>query len=264
MAFLNGTNGPVYYEVYGEGIPILFTHGASWNHRLWEPQVDALKEKYKVIVWDVRGHGKSRCKEDQELNGEIFIQDLIELLDHLSIEKTVLCGLSMGGIISMQTAIMHPGRVAGIIAIGAPCSFRFNKYEQMMIPIQRLMFNFIPIKAFARAQGIYFSRYNPSNRLFIEEAVLSLTQKDWSSIWSALTRMDCRERLSTISCPTLILQGEHDIIIRHQQEYMAQTIPGAKWEVIENAAHATNRDNAPRVNELIKNFMTETAGKVRI
>ncbi|WP_026689788.1 alpha/beta fold hydrolase [Alteribacter aurantiacus] len=253
MPFFDAKYGPVYYEVHGEGMPILFTHGASWNHRLWDPQIEQLKDRYKVIVWDVRGHGKT--KSNGEVHGEVFVQDLIDLLDHLSIESIVLCGLSMGGMISMQTAIKYPTRVRGLIVIGAPCTFRFNRYEQLIMPMHRFVFSYLPINAFAKAQGVYFSQFNPSNKYFIEEAVQSLTLKDWTRIWLALTQMDCRDGLESIGCDTLVLIGEHDLIIRHQQKHISRAIPGSRLEVIPKAGHATNRDNPKRVNELIEEYL---------
>ncbi|PYZ98127.1 alpha/beta hydrolase [Alteribacter lacisalsi] len=254
MPFAQVRNGPLYYEVCGKGKPVVFTHGASWNNRLWEPQKEVLAEHYQIITWDVRGHGQSPAA-GCELSGKVFTEDLIDLLNHLKLDSAVLAGLSMGGIISMQTAIDYPGRVEGLVLIGSPCTFRFNFYERMVVPVQRMLSLFLPMRTFAKAQGYYFSRYNPGNRLFIEEAVQSMTAKDWHRVWCALTAMDCRENMNRIECPVLIIQGEHDFIIRHQQKYMAETIPNARHVVVKEADHATNRDNAEEVNRLLEEFL---------
>ncbi|TMW73316.1 alpha/beta fold hydrolase [Alteribacter natronophilus] len=257
MPLVNVRNGPLYYRIHGEGPPVVFTHGASWNHRLWEPQVKALSEKYQVITWDVRGHGRTPA-DSCILTSRVFTEDLTDLLDHLNIDSAVLTGLSMGGIISMQTVIDFPERVEGLVLIGSPCTFRFNFYERTVVPAQRLLSMVMPMRTFAKAQGYYFSRFNPENRTFIEDAVQSLSRQDWSRIWKAITDMDCREGMSGIKCPVLIIQGAHDLMIRHQQQFMAETIPNARLVVVDGADHATNRDKSEEVNALLKNFLDNT------
>jgi 3-oxoadipate enol-lactonase len=121
MPELLSNEAKLYYDVRGEGFPIIFTHGASWNHLQWKKQVEFFKDKFKVITWDVRGHGYSTLP-DGPVNSEDFSSDLIALMDHLKLDKAILCGLSMGGHISLQTAIRYPERVKSLILIGTPCS----------------------------------------------------------------------------------------------------------------------------------------------
>lgn len=85
----------LYYEVQGSGRPIIFTHGASWNHKQWKRQVEYFSRYYQTIVWDVRGHGCSTLPQGK-VDPEDFNRDLIRLLDYLEIERAVLCGLSLG------------------------------------------------------------------------------------------------------------------------------------------------------------------------
>jgi 3-oxoadipate enol-lactonase len=119
MPELLSNEAKLYYDVRGEGFPIIFTHGASWNHLQWKKQVEFFKDKFKVITWDVRGHGYSTLP-DGPVNSEDFSSDLIALMDHLKLDKAILCGLSMGGHISLQTAIRYPERVKSLILIVTP------------------------------------------------------------------------------------------------------------------------------------------------
>ena len=82
----------IYYEVRGEGKPILFTHGASWNHMQWEKQVEYFSKEYQVITWDVRGHGYSSLPK-REVNSEEFSEDLITLMNELHLKKAAICAL---------------------------------------------------------------------------------------------------------------------------------------------------------------------------
>jgi plasmid stabilization system protein ParE len=89
MPELLSNEAKLYYDVRGEGFPIIFTHGASWNHLQWKKQVEFFKDKFKVITWDVRGHGYSTLP-DGPVNSEDFSSDLIALMDHLKLDKAIL------------------------------------------------------------------------------------------------------------------------------------------------------------------------------
>ncbi|HSR29363.1 MAG TPA: hypothetical protein VLY63_02280 [Anaerolineae bacterium] len=109
MPFVKPT-GARLHRVDGWGAPILFGHGISSAQRQWHLQVEALFQDLRVVVWDSQGHTQtmlSPCAVDPETSG----QDLIALLDHLELPRAMLCRLSMGGPISLQTAARFPGRL---------------------------------------------------------------------------------------------------------------------------------------------------------
>ena len=104
-----------YFE-YGsiQGLPVVFIHGFPFNHNMWKPQLLELPKGIHAIAYDVRGHGSSSVGDGQ-YTLELFVDDLIALLDHLGIEKAILCGLSMGGYIAQRTAERHPNRIEGLV-----------------------------------------------------------------------------------------------------------------------------------------------------
>lgn len=244
----------LFYEVSGEGSPIIFTHGASWNHYQWNNQVEHFKSYYKVITWDVRGHGYSSLPEGP-VDPEDFSADLIALMDYLGLKDAVLCGLSMGGHISLQTAIRYPERIKGLILIGTPCSNTFNLYERIFIPISRFSTKWIPMKTSAKIQAKMLSKFNPSNYNYIFEAFLMMSHDNWQKIWSAVTHMESKNDLYRVKCPTLLLIGDHDNMTNHQQSYMHQHIEGSELKVIPNAQHGTNLDNPDAINQEIMEFI---------
>ena len=254
MGIFESNGVSLFYEVKGEGKPIVFTHGASWNHKQWQPQVEEFSKTYKTIVWDVRGHGYSSLPEGR-VNSEDFSKDLVNLIDYLGLEKATLCGLSMGGHISLQTAIRFPKSVESLILLGTPCTNAFNWYEKIFVPINRLSSRIIPMKLSGKIQADMLSKFNPNNRDYIEEAFSLITRKNWIRVWDAVTRMESSNDLEKICCPTLIMQGEHDTMIKRQQEYMQSKIKGSQLKIIKNAHHATNLDNPSEVNECISGFL---------
>ncbi|WP_430218677.1 alpha/beta fold hydrolase [Paenibacillus humicus] len=244
----------LYYEVVGSGKPIVFTHGASWNHKQWKQQVEYFSQFYQTIVWDVRGHGKSTLPEGR-VDSEDFSKDLIGLLDHLQIESAALCGLSLGGHISLQTAIRYPKKVSGLILIGTPFTNTFNLYEKLAVPINRWSACFISMKTLAKLSGNALSKFNPENKAYILEAVQMIPHNNWIRLWDAITRMESGDDLHSVQCPTLLLCGEHDSMTMRQQKYMEKHIQNTTLKVVHRAHHATNMDNPQQVNEYLKHFL---------
>lgn len=91
MPTIEINNATLYYEVKGAGETLLFTHGASWDLQQWKPQVEELSKSFKVITWDVRGHGKSSLPKGK-VDSEDFVKDLVGLLEHLGVKQAHLLG----------------------------------------------------------------------------------------------------------------------------------------------------------------------------
>ncbi|MGI5901065.1 MAG: alpha/beta fold hydrolase [Desulfitobacteriia bacterium] len=247
-------NVELYYEVQGEGRPLVFTHGASWNHKQWHPQVEYFSKSFKTVIWDVRGHGYSTLPEGKT-DSEDFNRDLIALLDFLKIGKATLCGLSMGGHISLQTAIRYPSRVEALILIGTPFTNTFNWFEKVFVPVNRFFNRLLPLRISAKLQAKMLSKFNPRNKEYIEEAYSFLERDSWNRIWDTVTRMESGADLEKVKCPTLLLLGDHDNLVRRQQQTMLEKIKGAELKIIEKAHHSTNLDNPDQVNKEIEDFL---------
>ena len=244
----------LFYEDTGSGSPIVFTHGHSMNHGQWAPQVDALSKRYRTVVWDVRGHGRSSLPEGP-VDPEDFSGDLVGLLDAMGIESATLCGLSMGGHISLQTAVRRPERVKGLILIGTPFTNSFNWFEKLTVPLNRLSVRLLPLEWTGRLTAQLLLRINPANKRYVEEAFQSMSRDHFLRHWEGNLRMDSRADLGKVDCPTLILHGDQDDLVRRQQAYLAAHIRGAEFHTIPNANHLTNLDNPSEVNAHIERFM---------
>ena len=106
----------LYYEVAGEGPPLVLVHGFACGLRMWDPQVRALSSAWRVVTYDVRGHGISDApSESAAYSQDISIADLRALLDHLGLERAAVGGLSMGGNIALNFALAQPARVSALI-----------------------------------------------------------------------------------------------------------------------------------------------------
>src|SRR6266540_972997 len=117
MPYAKVNGQKLYYEdAGGDGTPVVLSHGYLMDHQMFHQQVEALKERYRVITWDQRSHGETESTLDPADFWD-FAEDLAGLLDHLGIERAVLGGVSQGGFLSLRFALKHPDRVLGLILI---------------------------------------------------------------------------------------------------------------------------------------------------
>lgn len=254
MPYFENQGAKLYYEEKGQGKPLIFLHGASWDRCQWNRQVEYFSQRYRVITLDARGHGKSSLPLG-EVSPDIFRDDVQSLMDYLKIEKSIICGLSMGGHIAIQLAIYAPERVEGLILIGTPCTNQFNAYERICIPINRFCLKLMPMSWIAWSMCIPLGKFNPESKAYIKEVVSALNHNSFNRLWKAITRMESRAGLGNIKCPTLILVGDHDTMTQRQQPFINQSILGSHLVLIHHAHHGTNLDNPEQVEKEIDVFL---------
>lgn len=252
MPYFENQGATLYYEEKGKGASLVFLHGAALDMRQWKGEVDHFSNEYRVITLDARGHGRSSLPPGK-VSPSVFWQDVVALLDHLNIQKAILCGLSMGGHVSIQTAIYAQKRVEALILLGAPCTNQFNLFERLVLPINLFSQRIMPMSWIAWSISILGS--TPEIKAYIREVVGSIDHDVYNRIWKSVTSMESREGLARITCPTLIMIGDHDWMTKRQQNYINKQIKGSRLVVIKNAHHVTNLDNPQQVQQEITLFL---------
>src|SRR3954467_14688492 len=130
MPKINRDGVDIYYEVHGDGPPLLLTHGYSSTSGMWQGQIAALSKGHKLVLWDMRGHGQSDYPGDPAAYSEpLTVADMKALLDEVGADKAIVDGLSLGGYMSLAFYRAHPERVRALLII-VTCS-GFNK-EQVL------------------------------------------------------------------------------------------------------------------------------------
>ncbi|MEJ0066348.1 MAG: alpha/beta fold hydrolase [Caulobacteraceae bacterium] len=118
MPKLNRNGVELYYEVHGEGTPVLLTHGYSSSSHMWEGQVGPFSRHYKLITWDMRGHGHTDYPDDQKAYSEAeTVADMAAILDAVGAKSAVIGGLSLGGYMSLAFHLAHPERTQALLII---------------------------------------------------------------------------------------------------------------------------------------------------
>lgn len=254
----------IYYEEHGAGFPLFLTYCLGGNHGMWADQVPALAERYRVILWDPRGHGGSESPNAADRYGVIrAAHDLAVLMDHLSIDRAHVGGLSMGGGISTRFAALYPDRTASLMIIdsntaaGLPVSddIRAVREETIRLCEARDM----------AAVADHFLRVNPSYKLFtadtdegrarVRSMILAMNPVGFGHTIRSMLRQDFpTERLTEITAPTLVLAGEQDpamaaVRVTHE------TISHSQLVIVPGAGHLSNLDQPEAFLAAILNYL---------
>jgi pimeloyl-ACP methyl ester carboxylesterase len=248
MAKLDRGGVKIHYEMHGSGPTLLLSHGYSSTARMWDGQVAALKDRYQVIVWDMRGHGESDYPADQTLYSEaLTVGDMKALLDHVGAEKAIVAGLSLGGYMSLAFHASHPERVRALMLFDTGPGFKKDE--------ARAKWNETAHQRAARFDKEGLAALNSSDEV-------RLTQhRDASGLAGAARGMLAQQNdrviqsLDKIAAPTLVLVGANDTGFLAATDYMAAKIKQAIKVVIPDAGHAANLHQPVRFNQAVEAFL---------
>ncbi len=219
----------LYYEIYGEGEPLLMIHGNGGSFVCFENQVPEFSKHYKVILVDCRGRGNSSYKKGVELTFDLQVEDISLFLEKLNINKTNVLGWSDGGIIGLLLAIKHPEKVAKLVTTGA------NIFPKGIV-------HFDDMKK--TAIDLDIKNTNHENDLAIDLNNLDLNYPN-------LNYTD----LNVIKSKTLIMAGDHDEIKGEHTQKIYESIPNAQLAILPNSSHSTLIDKSNLFNEIVLEFL---------
>jgi len=237
---VNGIN--LYYEIFGEGEPLLLLHGGGATIESWYAQIPEFAKKYKVIVPDGRGHGRSQDGEGA-INFDLMASDMVALLDHLGIKSVMVVGWSDGGVIGLQMAIRHPDLVKKLVTLGA-----HSRPDGMTDEFKSQVESFDP-ESFPAILKDGYKALSPDG------------PEHWPVVFGKLKIMwltlpDFQESdLKGILCPVLLMVGENDIVRKEESDRMSRLIPNSKLEVVMGASHYSPIEVPEKVNRTIVGFL---------
>ncbi|MEO8611686.1 MAG: alpha/beta fold hydrolase [Chloroflexota bacterium] len=242
-----------------EDAPLLaFLHGATMDHRMFDEQVKAFGDEYRILVWDARGHGASRPLGSSFVLGDCA-DDLIAIFDHLNVKKAVLIGQSMGGYIAQEVYRRYPERVAALVIIGAVnITFAYSKAEVWAVKLSLPILNVWPYANFTRTVAKSIS-IKPDVQAYALATINQLSRPEFLTIWKAVTLVITEKGYPGhhINVPFLLTHGDHDGTgsIRKQAPTWAAYEPDVKYAVIPNAGHNANQDNPDFFNRTLRELL---------
>lgn len=260
MPKLRVNNTGIYYEVTGQGKPLLFIHGLASSCRSWKKQVPFFAQHYRVITFDIRGHGRSDRPLLEPYSIKLFATDAMELMRALGINSAHVVGFSMGGMVGFQLAVDVPEMVSSLVAVNC-CpegSMRtFNDGIECFRHILFLPFNDMrnKVQNGTKQAKTASDQQGPPQSLIQRMAMNN--KLAYANAFGALVKWSVADRLGTINCPTLMIASDADFIpVSIKAEY-ASKMPNAQLVVINNARHATPREQADEFNAMLLAFISK-------
>ena len=263
IAEVNGQR--LYYEAHGDGEPLLCVPGLACDTLAWIPQVQAFAAAHRTVIFDNRDVGQSSMAEgDYEIAD--MARDALALADELELDSFHLLGVSMGGMIAQELAAQVPERVrtltlAVTYAAGSAYSRRVAEVWSARVRQISREQHIDELMVLNHSEGFYDS---PDMVEFIRTAMLNNPHPQPPDAFgrqlAACGRHDMRDRLGSLTMPTHVIGGEHDLLIPvWKQREIASLIPGSKLTVVEGAPHGLSLERAEEFNATVLGFIREAA-----
>lgn len=250
-----------YNDTGPEETPVIvFIHGFPLNKSMWDKQADYFEKNYRVITYDIRGHGGSDAGSEIFLI-ELFVNDLFNLMDKLELDKVSLCGLSMGGYIALNAVEKHPHRFKALILCDTQCTDDTPEAkERRMKTIENIKesgpapFAEENLKILFAAESFYTKKREIAA---VKKMIRDTNQQSLCNTLHALAeRKETCSKLQDINIPVLIMVGTEDKITPPAAaRLMHEKIPDSVLTMIEHAGHLSNMENCIEFNLQLEMFL---------
>jgi 3-oxoadipate enol-lactonase len=236
---------------------VVLAHSLGADLSMWDPQVPALAERFRVVRYDLRGHGRSPAPAGDSTVDDLA-DDVVALLDRLGVQRAHVVGLSIGGMAGLRLAVREPARVASLAVL---CSSAYTDNEQFWRDRATT----------ARTQGTGslaeavvgrwltpgYAAANPDLVARLRAAVAAADDEGYASCCAAIATMDQRSDLGRITAPTLVVSGDQDEALPpEQQRVIADAVPGARLVTVSPAAHIASIEQADQVTAALLTHLT--------
>jgi len=253
-AKVNGTE--LYYELHGkEGAPwLIFSHSLACTVRMWDPQIAAFKDRYRILAYDMRGHGQSAAPAGP-YTLDMLADDVLALLRELKIDRACYVGLSIGGMIGQHLALKEPKRFEKMVLADTGHTQTPETIKQWEERIR-----------IAQAQGMKPLVAGTMERWFtpafrerpeakrIAELIAATPVAGYVGCGQAIMKLNTTARLKDIKLPVLAITGEADAAAGGTK-YIGEHLPGAKFVNIPQAAHIANIEQPEKFNQALREFL---------
>ncbi len=257
MPTFTSNDAQINYQTFGDAakLALIFSNSLGTNFKMWQAQIDFFQQDFFVICYDTRGHGASSAPQGPYSIDQLG-QDVVNLLDHLNVEKAAFCGISMGGLTGQWLAIHRPERFNQVVVCNTAA-----KIGQEQAWNDRA--------ALVREQGLQPIASTAASRWFTEPfiqsnaTVVNNLQNDlaagsaegYASCCEALAKADVREQLKDITVPVLVVAGQQDPVTTVVDgQFMVERIANSQLFEI-NASHISNVELPNEFNQAVKQFI---------
>jgi len=251
----------VNYEIHGkEGAPwLVLSHSLACSVRMWDPQIAALKDQYRILAYDTRGHGATEAPKGA-YTLDALADDLFFLLKELKITSTHYCGLSMGGMIGQTFALKYPGVFKTLTLADTTSKYPAEAWPLWQDRIKIAETKGMEPLAQATLERWFteaFRKSNPAAVDAIRQLIVTTPAAGYAGCCHAIPKINLTARLKEIKCPILVIVGADD---PGTPPAMAQEIhanaPGSKLVTLPLAAHLSNLEQPAGFSAALRDFLS--------
>lgn len=269
------TNACLAYRDVGRGTPIICIHGWGASGAFFEPQIQSLATDHRLIVPDLRGHGRS-SPFHEGLEFATLADDVHALMEHLDLRGAIVVGWSMGALLAWDLASrLGTGRLAGLVSVDmvprllndAEWAFGLREGEDGQVFSRSVA----RMKAdWAAFTGVFIPRIfaangTPSDAARIETAREIAARNDPDSmarLWMTMVEQDLRGAMSAIDVPTLVMYGEKSRLYPGEaSQWLVHALPGGRSVAFEESGHTPHLEEPERFNAVLKAFVSEAVAR---
>jgi pimeloyl-ACP methyl ester carboxylesterase len=262
--------GIIHYETYGRGRPVLLLHGWLGSWALWRSTIEALGEDFRTYALDFFGFGESGVvAEDTEVLEQrpeaytvsTYVEMVNQFMDRLGIQKAPLIGHSMGGTVSLNTAIRYPDKVVKVCVIGSPINgsslnLLLKLSGNPTVAAFFWLFGGRPLRLFLRGYSYFMAKDGRAMARMISKDVSRISVSSFFQSIGTLRQTDLRPELHKVTVPTLGMYGKRDIIVRpNEKDTLKAGVPHAQIEWFTDAGHFIMMDSPERFITTLRNWL---------
>ena len=255
MPYCSANGIRIYYEVSGEGFPLLLIHANPFDHRLWLYQIASFSTFFQVVTVDLRGYGHSD-KPTSKTSLAMMAEDVLGVCRKEELKEAIVAGISVGGNVALQLSLDHPEIFKALVLVG--CSSGPSDHGTRTDGYMKEGVEQYHIKHLRALVSEEFSRSSLGKYLLglFTDTDLKLNPEALKSIFEALEIKNLTPRLAELRMPVLTLNGEFDGTLPRTRE-MRQKIHGAVHQIIPGAGHACCLENPMIFDQLVRDFLRE-------
>lgn len=257
MPTFTSQDAEINYQTFGDAVKpaLVFSNSLGTNFKMWQPQIDHFQQNFFVICYDTRGHGASSAPQGPYTLDQLG-QDVVNLLDHLNIEKATFCGISMGGLTGQWLAINKPERFSHVVVCNTAAKIGQEQAWNERAALVREQ-GLAPIASTAAGRWFTepFIQSNAATVATLSNDLGAGSPEGYASCCEALAKADVREQLKNIQVPVFIVAGQQDPVTTVADgEFMQQRIANAELFEI-NASHISNIEQPEAFNQAVQAFI---------
>lgn len=258
MDTINANGITLRYDVQGKGPWLLLAHSLATDLTLWDDQLAALCDRYRVLRFDTRGHGGSGAPADA-YDFPMLTADILGLMDALGIARASFVGISLGGMLGQHLALAAPERVDQLVLVSTTHAYgpeAAKAFDERARLVAEQGLEPLVAPTLERWFTAPYRASHPDVMDRIGKLVRTTPPAGYIGCCHAIPTMNVTAQLREIQCPTLVVTGRDDLGTPPRLgEEIAAVVPGARYVALESASHLCNIEQAEEFNRLLRNFL---------